>query len=151
MQTVSIREARHHIKDLVEQVNEKDEVCYITDYSQVRAVMLSAKHYQTLLQHLAQLEESLTQVWTTLEDTSVEEPIMLPTPEGGWRPFQPARPLSPRAVERLRAAARLADQRRDWPVAMTVEQGRHALERAREAALVLGIAILDEQQAAADD
>lgn len=151
MHTVSISEARHRIQDLVEQVNEKDEIYYITRYNQVRAVILGVEQYETLLRRLEQLEESLTQVWIALEGSGIEGPIMLPTPDGHWRPFHPSRPLSSEAAERIQAAASLAWQRRGWPVAMTVERGRHALERARKAALAQGIAIRDERQAATDD
>ena len=157
MRIIPISEAKRQIKDLVEQASQSDEVYYITRYSQAKAVMLGAEHYETLLRRVERLEDGLARVWAAVESTAAiegeegEEPIMLPTPDGRWRPFRPIRLVSPEVRAAVQRAARLAWQRRDWTPERTVQEGRQAIERARQEALTRGMAIDHEREVALDD
>ena len=82
---------------------------------------------------------------------SADEPILLPTPNGGTRIFQPHRPVSAEARDSIRRAALLAMSQRDRIPEQIVQDGQAALERARQQALVTGQAIGDEAEAALDD
>lgn len=141
------------MKDLIEMVSQNSEIYYVTRYNEAKAVMMGIAQYKTLLQRIEQLEEGLAKVWTVLSEgeVAVEEPVMLPTPDGRWRPFRPTRPVSPETLKLIRRAAQIAWERRDWTPEMTVEAGRRDMERARIEAIARGIAIEDEREAAVDD
>jgi hypothetical protein len=141
------------MKDLIERVSQNSEIYYVTRYNEAKAVMMGIAQYKTLLQRIEQLEEGLAKVWTVLSEgeVAVEEPVMLPTPDGRWRPFRPTRPVSPETLKLIRRAAQIAWERRDWTPEMTVEAGRRDMERARIEAIARGIAIEDEREAAVDD
>jgi prevent-host-death family protein len=150
MQIVPISEAKRRIKKLVDEASQSDKVYYITRYSEAKAVMLGVEHYETLLQRVERLEDGLVQVWAAIEGEG-DESVMLPTPDGRWRPFHPNRPVSPAVRAAIEQAARLAWQRRDWASEHTVQEGRQAIERARQAAIAQGSAIDNEREAALDD
>ena len=151
MRIISISQAKRRIKDLVERASESDEVYYITRYSQAKAVVLGVEHYESLLRRIEQLENGLARVWAAIEGEESEEPVMLPTPDGRWRPFRPSRPVSDEVRVAIQQAARLAWQRRDWSSERTVQEGRRAIERARQEAIARGTAIDDEREVALDD
>jgi prevent-host-death family protein len=153
MKTISISEVKSQMKDLIEKVSQNSEVCYITRYNEAKAVVMGVAQYKTLLKRIEQLEEGMAEVWAVLSGSegAVEEPVMLPTPDGRWRPFRPTRPVSPETLKLIRKAAQIAWERRDWTPEMTVEAGRRALERARADAIARGIAIEDEREAAVGD
>jgi len=153
MKTISISEVKSQMKDLIEMVSQNSEIYYVTRYNEAKAVMMGIAQYKTLLQRIEQLEEGLAKVWTVLSEgeVAVEEPVMLPTPDGRWRPFRPTRPVSPETLKLIRRAAQIAWERRDWTPEMTVEAGRRDMERARIEAIARGIAIEDEREAAVDD
>jgi PHD/YefM family antitoxin component YafN of YafNO toxin-antitoxin module len=153
MKTISISEVKSQMKDLIERVSQNSEIYYVTRYNEAKAVMMGVAQYKTLLQRIEQLEEGLAKVWTVLSEGEVvvEEPVMLPTPDGRWRPFRPTRPVSPETLKLIRRAAQIAWERRDWTPEMTVEAGRRDMERARIEAIARGIAIEDEREAAVDD
>jgi PHD/YefM family antitoxin component YafN of YafNO toxin-antitoxin module len=153
MKTISISEVKSQMKDLIERVSQNSEIYYVTRYNEAKAVMMGIAQYKTLLQRIEQLEEGLAKVWTVLSEgeVAVEEPVMLPTPDGRWRPFRPTRPVSPETLKLIRRAAQIAWERRDWTPEMTVEAGRRDMERARIEAIARGIAIEDEREAAVDD
>lgn len=150
MKIVPISEAKRQIKDLVDEASQGDEVYYITRYSQAKAVVLGIEHYETLLQRVERLEDGLAQVWAAIEGED-DESVMLPTPDGRWRPFRPSRPVSPEVHAAIEQAARLAWQRRDWTPERTAQEGRRVIERARQEAIAQGIAIDNEREAALDD
>ena len=139
------------MKDLIERVSQNSEIYYITRYNEAKAVVMGVAQYKTLLQRIEQLEEGLAKVWTVLSEGEVEEPVMLPTPDGRWRPFRPTRPVSPETLKLIRRAAQIAWERRDWTPEMTVEAGRRDMERARIEAIARGIAIEDKREAAVGD
>lgn len=153
MKTISISEVKSQMKDLIERVSQNSEIYYITRYNEAKAVVMGVAQYKTLLKRIEQLEEGLTKVWVVLSEGEavVEEPVMLPTPDGRWRPFRPLRPVSPETLKLIRKAAQIVWERRDWTPEMTVEAGRRDMERARIEAIARGIAIEDEREAAADD
>ena len=153
MKTISISEVKSQMKDLIERVSQNSEIYYVTRYNEAKAVMMGIAQYKTLLQRIEQLEEGLAKVWTVLSEgeVAVEEPVMLPTPDGRWRPFRPTRPVSPETLKLIRRAAQIAWERRDWTPEMTVEAGLRDMERARIEAIARGIAIEDEREAAVDD
>jgi len=76
--------------------------------------------------------------------------VMLPTPDGHWRPFRPSRPVSPEVRAAIQRAARLAWERRDRTPKRTMQAGRQAIERARQDAITRGIAIDHEREAVLD-
>ena len=152
MKTISVSEVKSQMKDLIERVSQNSEIYYITRYNEAKAVVMGVAQYKTLLQRIEQLEEGLAKVWTVLsEGEVVEEPVMLPTSDGHWRPFRPLRPVSPETLKLIRRAAQIAWERRDWTPEMTVEAGRRDMERARIEAIARGIAIENEREAAVDD
>ena len=81
----------------------------------------------------------------------MDQPILLPTPDGGTRLFQPSRPVTPEVRETIRRAAQLAVAQRDRTSEQIIEDGRAALERARQEAALSGQAIVEEAEAARDD
>ncbi|PKO20858.1 MAG: hypothetical protein CVU38_17925 [Chloroflexi bacterium HGW-Chloroflexi-1] len=94
-------------------------------------------------------KSNCTQIRVAVE--AGQAPITLPTPDGRERQFQPQRPVSSEVRAAIQRAARLAWQQRDWMPERTVQEGRQAIERARQEAIVQGRAIDDEREAALDD
>lgn len=80
-----------------------------------------------------------------------DEPIPLPTPDGGTRLFQPRRPVTSDVRDAIRRAAQLALAQRDRTTEQIIHDGRAALEYARQAAILSGQAIEEEVEAARDD
>lgn len=146
---LSVSEAKRQIKDLVEQAGQRNQVFYITRYSRPKAVMMSVEQYEQLVREVSQLQGELARVWAALDDA--DEPILLPTPEGGMRVFQPHRPISAELREMVRRAAQLALAQRNRSPEQIVQDGRAALERARSEAIRSGRAINEESEAAFDD
>lgn len=152
MMILSVSEAKRQIKDLVEQVDQGDDVFYITRYSRPKAVMMGVEQYEGLVRQVSQLQDELTRIWAALEEpSSTDEPILLPTPNGGMRLFQPGRPVSSATRDAIRRAALLAVAQRERTPQQIVQDGQAALERARQHALLTGAAIDDESEAALDD
>ncbi|MBP7960979.1 MAG: type II toxin-antitoxin system Phd/YefM family antitoxin [Caldilineaceae bacterium] len=158
MRIVSVSDAKRQIKDLVEQAAEHEQVYYITRYSQAQAVMLGVEHYENLLQRMAKLEDEVRRVWTAVEAEesaphadSSSESLVLPTADGGWRTFYPARAASPQVHAAIQRAAKLAWRQRDWTPQQGAEAGRQSLERARQRAIENGTAIELEAEAALND
>jgi hypothetical protein len=75
----------------------------------------------------------------------INEPILLPTPDGDTCWFQPHRSISPNVRNAIRRAALLAMAPRERTIEQIVQDGHAALERARREALVTGQAIDDEE------
>jgi prevent-host-death family protein len=152
MMILSVSEAKRQIKDLVEQAEQGDDVFYITRYSRPKAVMMGVEQYEGLVRQVNQLQDELTRIWAALEEpSSAGEPVLLPTPNGGTRHFQPSRPVSAETREAIRRAALLAFAQRERTQQQIVQDGQAALERARQQALLTGAAIEDESEAALDD
>ena len=152
MLILSVSEAKRQIKDLVEQAGQRNDVFYITRYSRPRAVMMGVEQYESLVRQVSQLQNEMARIWAALEaPISADEPILLPTPDGGTRIFQPHRPVSAETRDTIRRAALLAMSQRDRIPEQIVQDGQAALERARQQALVTGQAIGDEAEAALDD
>lgn len=152
MLILSVSEAKRQIKDLVEVVGQRDEVFYITRYSRPKAVMMGVEQYENLVRQVSQLQGELTRIWAAMEAPSdAPEPVLLPTPDGGTRLFQPQRAVSADVREAIRRAALLAMSQRGRPVEQIVRDGQTELERARQEALTTGRAIDDETEAARDD
>jgi prevent-host-death family protein len=152
MLILSVSEAKRQIKDLVEQVGRHNQIFYITRYSRPKAVMMSVDQYENLMRQISQLQGDLAQIWAALDaPAGADEPILLPTSDGGTRLFQPDRPVSPEVRDTVRRAAQLALAQRDRTPEQIVQDGRAALERAREAALLSSQAIEEEAEAARDD
>ncbi len=85
------------------------------------------------------------------KDTLPDVPILLPTSDGNVRTFQPRRPLSPDVGAAIRRAGQLALAQRERTPEQIVQDGRLALERARQEAIAAGRAIENEVEAAQDD
>lgn len=152
MMILSVSEAKRQIKDLVEQVDQGDDVFYITRYSRPKAVMMGVEQYEGLIRQVNELQDELARIWAEVEAPSSEaEPILLPTPNGGTRRFQPNRPVSPEVRAAIQRAALLAMSQRERTPQQIVQDGRAALERARQQAVASGAAIDDEAEAAVDD
>lgn len=152
MLILSVSEAKRQIKDLVAQVDLRNQVFYITRYSQPKAVMMSVQQYESLVRQINQLQGDLARVWAALDaPTDVDQPILLPTSDGGTRLFQPHRPVAPEVREAIRRAGQLALAQRDRTPEQIIEDGRVALERARKEAVLSGQAIAEEAEAAHDD
>ena len=152
MLILSVSEAKRQIKDLVEQVGRRNQVFYITRYSRPKAVVMGVDQYESLLQQVNQLQSELARIWSALEAPSLtDEPILLPTPDGSTRLFQPRQPISPQVREAIRRAAQLALTERERPVEQIIRDGHAALESARQAAIAAGQAITQETEAAQDD
>jgi prevent-host-death family protein len=152
MLILSVSEAKRQIKDLVEQAGQRNQVFYITRYSRPKAVMMGVDQYESLMRQVSQLQDELTRIWTALEPPSgADEPILLPTPDGDTRRFQPRRPVSSDVRDAIRRAALLAMTQRERTTEQIVQDGHIALERARHEALVTGRAIDDEAEAARGD
>jgi prevent-host-death family protein len=152
MLILSVSEAKRQIKNLVEQAGRRNQIFYITRYSRPKAVMMSVDQYESLVRQISQLQGDLAHIWAALEaPTGADEPILLPTPDGGTRMFQPRRPVAPEVRDTIRRAAQLALAQRERTPEHIIHDGRAALERARQEALVSGRAIEDEAEAARDD
>jgi prevent-host-death family protein len=152
MLILSVSEAKRQIKDLVEQVGRRNQVFYITRYSRPKAVMMSVEQYENLVRQVNQLQGDLARVWAALDaPAGATEPILLPTPEGGTRLFQPRRAVNPEVRDAIRRAAELARAQRDRTPDQVLQDGRVVLERARQEALLSGQVIEAEAEAARDD
>jgi predicted amino acid-binding ACT domain protein len=77
-----------------------------------------------------------------------DEPILLPTPDGGTRLFQPRRPVTPDVRETIRRAAQFALAQRERTPEQIIQDGCVALERARQEAILSGQAIEEEAETA---
>ncbi|MBX7233914.1 MAG: type II toxin-antitoxin system Phd/YefM family antitoxin [Caldilineales bacterium] len=152
MLILSVSEAKRQIKDLVAQAGLDDQVFYITRYSRPKAVMMGVDQYESLVRQISQLQGDLARIWAAMDaPTGADQPILFPTPDGGARPFQPSRPVTPEVREAIRRAAQLALTQRDRTPEQIIQDGRAALERARQQAILSGQAISEEAEAAIDD
>lgn len=152
MLILSVSEAKRQIKNLVAQAGLRNQVFYITRYSRPKAVMMSVEQYESLVRQVNQLQGDLARVWAALDaPTNTDQPILLPTPDGGTRLFQPRRPVTPEVREMIRSAAHLALTQRDRAPEQIIQDGRDALERARREAAMNGKAIAEDAEAARDD
>lgn len=152
MLILSVSEAKRQIKDLVIQAGLRNQVFYITRYSRPKAVMMSVEQYEGLMRQVSQLQGDLARVWAALDaPTGTDQPILLPTPDGGTRLFQPGRPVTPEVRDAIRRAAQLALAQRDRTPEQIIQDGRAALERARQEAILNGQAIAEDAEAARDD
>jgi len=152
MLILSVSEAKRQIKDLVAQASLRNQVFYITRYSRPRAVMMSVEQYESLVRQVSQLQGDLARVWAALDaPVGADQPVLLPTPDGGTRLFQPRRPITPEVREAIRRAAQLALAQRERTPEQIVQDGRAALERARQEAALNGQAIAEDAEAARDD
>lgn len=86
-----------------------------------------------------------------MDTPRANQPILLPTPDGGTRLFQPRRPVAPKLREAIRRAAQLALAQHDRTPGQIIEDGRAALERTRRKALSAGRAIAADPEAARDE
>ena len=152
MLILSVSEAKRQIKDLVEQVDKGDDVFYITRYSRPKAVMMGVEQYEGLVRQVSELQDELARIWAEVEAPSSEaQPVLLPTPNGGTRRFQPNRPVSPEVRAAIQRAALLALSQRERTPQQIIQDGQAALERARRQAIASGAAIDDEAEAAVGD
>ncbi len=152
MLILSVSEAKRQIKDLVAQAGLRNQVFYITRYSRPKAVMMSVEQYEHLVRQVSQLQGDLARIWAALDAPGdAGQPILLPTPDGGTRLFQPRRPITPDVREAIRRAAQLALAQRDRTPEQIIQDGRAALERARQDAALSGQAIAEDAEAARDD
>lgn len=152
MLILSVSEAKRQIRNLVEQADQRNQVFYITRYSRPKAVMMSVEQYESLVREVSQLQGELVSIWAALDATpGADEPILLTTPDGGTRVFQPRRPVSAEVREMIRRAAQLALAQRQRPAEQIIRDGQAALEHARQAAILSGQAITHEAEAASDD
>jgi prevent-host-death family protein len=152
MLILSVSEAKRQIKDLVEQTGRRKEVFYITRYSRPKAVIMGVDQYEGLVRQVSQLQDELARIWAALDvPADTDEPILLPTPDGGMRLFQPRRPVTPEVRDAIRRAAQLALAQRERTPEQIIQDGRVALERVRQEAILNGQAIADEAKAACDD
>jgi prevent-host-death family protein len=152
MLILSVSEAKRQIKDLVAQAGLRNQVFYITRYSRPKAVMMSVEQYENLVRQVSQLQDDLARVWVALDaPAGADQPILLPTPEGGTRLFQPRRPVTPEVREAIRRAAQLALAQRERTPEQIIQDGHAALERARQEAALNGQAIAEDTEAARDD
>lgn len=91
----------------------------------------------------------LTHIGAELDaPVGADEPILLPTPDGGTRLFQPRRPVTSDVRDAIRCAAQLARTQRERAPEQIIQDGRVALERARQEVLQRGQAIEEEVEAA---
>jgi prevent-host-death family protein len=152
MLILSVSEAKRRIKDLVEQAGMRNQIFYITRYGRPKAVMLSVERYESLVRQVSQLQGDLAHIWAALDaPAGADEPILLPTPDGGARLFQPRRPVSPEVREVVRRAAQMALAQAGRSPEQIVRDGRAALERARRDAILNGRAIEEEAETARRD
>lgn len=152
MLILSVSEAKRQIKDLVAQVGLQNQVFYITRYSRPKAVMMSVEQYESLVRQVSQLQGDLARVWAALDTPAdPDQPVLLPTPDGGTRLFRPGRPVTPEVRETIRRAAQLALAQRDRAPEQIIQDGRAVLERARQKAILNGQAITEDAEAARDD
>ncbi len=128
MLILSVSEAKRQIKDLVEQAGRRNQVFYITRYSRPKAVMMGVDQYESLVRQVNQLQGELARIWAALDapNGGADEPILLPTPDGGTRLFQPRRPVSPDVRDAIRRAALLAMTQRERTSEQIVQDGNIA-------------------------
>lgn len=67
------------------------------------------------------------------------------------RLFQPRRPVTPEVREAIRRAAQFALAQRDRTSEQIIQDGRAALERTRQEAILNGQAIAEDAEAGRDD
>ena len=67
------------------------------------------------------------------------------------RLFQPRRPVTPEVREAIRRAAQFALAQRDRTSEQIIQDGRAALERARQEEILNGQAIAEDAEAGRDD
>ena len=152
MLILSVSEAKRQIKDLVAQAGLRNQVFYITRYSRPKAVMMGVDQYEGLVRQVSQLQGELARIWAALEaPLGTDEPILLPTSDGGTRLFQPRRPVTPEVQDAIRRAAQLALAQRERTSEQIIRDGRVALEHARQEAILSDQAIADDAEAARDD
>ena len=152
MLILSVSEAKRQIKDLVSQAGLRNQVFYITRYSRPRAVMMGVEQYESLVRQVSQLQGDLARVWAALDALAgSDEPILLPTSDGGTRLFRPRRPATPEVREAIRRAAQLALAQRERTPEQIIQDGAAVLELARREAALSGQAISEEAEAARDD
>lgn len=152
MLILSVSEAKRQIKDLVAQAGLRNQVFYITRYSRPKAVMMSVEQYESLVRQVNQLQGDLARIWAALDaPAGADQPILLPTPDGGTRLFQPRRPVTPEVREAVRRAAQLTLAQRARTPEQIIQDGRAALERARLEAILNGQAIAEDAEAARND
>lgn len=152
MLILSVSEAQRRIKDLVEGAGKQDQVFYITRCGRPKAVVMSVERYESLMRQVSQLQGDLARIWAALDDpTRADQPILLPTPDGGTRLLQPRRPVTPEVREAIRRAAQLALAQRKRTPEQIIEDGRAALERARREAILNGQAVAEDSEAAQDE
>jgi prevent-host-death family protein len=152
MLILSVSEAKRQIKDLVAQAGLRNQVFYITRYSRPKAVMMSVDQYEGLVRQVSQLQDELARIWAAVEaPLGADEPILLPTADGGARLFEPRRPVTPDVRDAIRRAAQLALAQRERTPEQIVQDGHAALEHARQAAILNGQAIEEDTEAARDD
>lgn len=77
--------------------------------------------------------------------------MLIPTPDGGTRLFQPRRPVTPEVRKAIRRAAQLALAQRDRAPEQIIQDGTAVLERARQEAVLNGQAIAEDSEAARDE
>ena len=88
MLILSVSEAKRQIKDIVAQVGLRNQVFYITRYGRPKAVLMSVEQYESLVGQVSQLQGDLARVWAALDaPTGADQPVLLPTPDGGTRLF----------------------------------------------------------------
>jgi hypothetical protein len=80
-----------------------------------------------------------------------EGTTLIPTPDGGTRPFQPGRPVTPEVREAIRRAAQLALVQRNFTPEQIIQDGAVVLECARQKAVLSGQAITEESEAVQDE
>lgn len=113
---------------------------------------MSVERYENLVRQVSQPQGDLARVWAALDaPTGADQPILLPTPDGCMRLFQPCRPITPEVREAIRRAAQLALAQRKRTPEQIVQDGHAALERAREEAILSGQAIAEDSEAARDE
>jgi len=113
---------------------------------------MSVERYESLVRQVGQPQGDLAHIWAALDaPTGADQPILLPTPDGGTRLLQPCRPVTPEVRKAIRRAAQLALALRDRTPEQIIQDGRAALERARQEAVLNGQAIAEDSGAARDE
>lgn len=150
IQTVTVSEAKQHIRELMNKVEQDGDIFYVSRYSRPKAVMMGVPQYESLLTRMNRLEEELAQLWLSLNEQS-DGPLMVPTADGRWRLFEPSHPISPETRAAICQVARIAWRRRNWTREEFATASEQALERSRLDAIAQGTDIQDEREAALDD
>ncbi len=150
IQTVTVSEAKQHIRELMNKVEQDGDIFYVSRYSRPKAVMIGVPQYETLLARMNRLEEELAQLWLSLNEQG-DGPLMVPTADGKWRLFEPARPISPETRAAICQVARIAWDRHQWTRDQFVAAGERTMDQARAYAIAQGISIADDSEAAIGD